>query len=65
MNPDRSFPLCQVVELVFDILERLALSTKHLEESTIAKVLSYYAENLTGMPELTNRALSILQKWQA
>ena len=45
---------------MFDVLERLSLQTRHLEESSIAKVLSKYAKNATGMPELTNRALSIL-----
>lgn len=64
-NPDGSYPLIQVVELVFDLLEILSVSSKHLEESNIAKILSLYAHNLVGYPHLATRALNIIQRWQA
>ena len=55
-NPDGSYPLPQVVECVFDILERLPIDTRHLEASKIAKVVSLYKY-------LEPRALAIIQKW--
>lgn len=65
MNPDKSYPLAQVIELVFEILEKLPIDSHHLENSNIAKILSLYAHNLTGYPHLANKALNIIQRWQA
>ncbi|CDW75299.1 cg9915-pa [Stylonychia lemnae] len=64
-NPDGSYPLVQVIELVYTILENLPIESQHLEQSKIAKVLSLYAKNLCGYPHLANRALTIIQRWQA
>jgi len=36
-----------------------------LEKTKIAIVLSLYAKNLCGYPHLANRALNIIQRWQA
>jgi len=32
-NPDQSFPLPQIIELVFDILEKLPIENRYLENS--------------------------------
>lgn len=62
-NPDGGYPLPQVVESVFDILERLPIDTRFLEDSSIAKVVSRYAHGQTELKYLSNRALNIIQKW--
>lgn len=54
INPDSTYPLVQVIELVFDILENLPIDSHHLEHSNIAKILSLYAKNLCGYPHLAN-----------
>lgn len=64
-NPDGSYPLPQVVELVFDILERLPIDTRYLENSKIAKIVSHYANGDTELKYISGRALNIIQKWQA
>ena len=57
--------MVQVVELVFDILERLPLQRENIENTQLTMVMHLYIENCTGMPEMANRALNIIQRWQA
>lgn len=59
-NPDKSYPLPQVVELTFDILERLSIESSHLENSRLPKVVQLYAHGATQMKYLESRALSII-----
>ena len=42
-NPDGSYPPFQVVELVFDVLEKLPITIDHLQEREVARVIQQYA----------------------
>ena len=59
-NPDGSYPLPQVVESVFEVLERLPMDSRFLENSRIAKVVSLYAHGKTEHHYLEHRALAII-----
>eukprot|EP00347_Sterkiella_histriomuscorum_P015956 403355047 len=64
-NPDETYPLAQVIELVFEVLENMPIESNHLENSSLPSVLSRYANNMCSYPHLANRALTIIQRWQA
>jgi hypothetical protein len=64
-NPNGSYPLPQVVESVFEVLDRLPISAHSLENSSIAKAVSVYANGATELNYLEHKALSIIQKWQS
>jgi hypothetical protein len=42
-NPDGSYPAFQIVELVFDVLEKLPIIIEHLQECEVARVIQQYA----------------------
>ncbi len=64
-NPDGSYPLPQVVESVFEVLDRLPINANYLENSSIAKAVSVFADKETELHYLEHKALSIIQKWQS
>jgi hypothetical protein len=52
-----------VVESVFDILERLPMDSRFLENSSIAKKVSLYAHGKSELHYLELKALNIIQRW--
>ena len=64
-NPDGSFPLPQVVESVFQILDRFPITSEILEHTNIAKVVSLYAHGKTELRYMQHTALTLIQKWQS
>jgi hypothetical protein len=64
-NPDGSFPLPQVVESVFQILDHFPITSEILENSKIAKVVSLYAHGKTELRYMQHTALTLIQKWQS
>lgn len=65
INPDGGFPLPQVVECVFNLLEQFPITTDDLERTSIAKAVSLYAHGKTELNYLQNTALTLIQKWQS
>lgn len=62
-NPDGNYPLAQVIEKVFEILEYLPVESRHLEHSKVVSILAQYSNNRCHYPHLENRALNIIQHW--